>query len=123
MLIGTSPPGLAPGRVFTWASGRPLLLDYLVGAQQNRWRYRKAERLGGLAVHDHLEFCRQLYREIARLLAAQNAIDIGGGATKDVYRVDSVGEQAAFSGKVRFIIDRRYVVSGRRRYDRRAMRE
>jgi hypothetical protein len=31
------------------------LFDLLVGAQQNRWRYRKAERLGGLEVQDHLK--------------------------------------------------------------------
>jgi hypothetical protein len=35
---------------------------------------------------------------------------------------DSVGEQTAVSDKIREPIDRRYVVSGRRRYDRRAMR-
>jgi ABC-type uncharacterized transport system substrate-binding protein len=45
-----------------------------------------------------------------------------GGATPIVYLVDSVGEQAAVSGKGRVVIDRRYVVSGRRQYDRRAMR-
>jgi hypothetical protein len=53
--------------------------------------------------------------------AAQNAIDIGGGTTKEVYRVGCVGEQTAVSGKGRIRIDRRYVVSGRARYDRRAM--
>jgi hypothetical protein len=31
-------------------------------------------------------------REIARLLAAQDAIHIGGAATPDVYPVDVVGE-------------------------------
>jgi hypothetical protein len=41
--------------------------------------------------------------------------------TKGVYRVNSVGEQTAIFGKFRCPIDRRYVVSGRRRYDRRAM--
>src|SRR6516165_9327564 len=50
-------------------------------------------------------------------------IDISGGATVGVHLVGSVGEQAAFSGKVRLRIDRRYVVPGCRRYDRRAMRE
>jgi hypothetical protein len=35
-----------------------------------RWGHRKAERLGGLEVHGHLEFCRKLHREIARLGAA-----------------------------------------------------
>ena len=41
---------------------------------------------------------------------------------KVVYRVDSVGEQPAVSDKLRCVIDCRYVVSSRRRYDRRAMR-
>src|SRR5215471_6492191 len=88
--------------------------DHLVGAQQNRRRYGKTERLGGPAVHDHLELGRKLHREIVRLLAAQNAIDISGGATKVVYRVPgrrSVGEQAAVSGKDRIRIDRWYVLS------------
>src|SRR5262252_1365416 len=71
------------------------LFDYLVGAQHNRWRYRKAQRLGGLAVQDHLELGRKLHREITRLLAAQDAIDIGGGTTKGVYQVGSVGKQTA----------------------------
>ena len=46
-----------------------------------------------------------------------------GGTTIEVYRVGCVGEQATVSDKVRCVIDRRYVVSGRRHYDRRAMRE
>src|SRR5215470_14457679 len=77
---------------------------------------------GGLAVHGHLELGRKLHREIARLLAAQDAIDIGGRASPDVYEVDSVGEQAAVSDKVRLRIERRYAVSGRHRYDRPEMR-
>ena len=80
--------------------------------------YGKTKRIGGLEVQDHLELGRKLHREIARLLTAQDAIDISGGATKDVYPVDSVGEQTPVSGKVRFVIDRQYVVSRRRRYDR-----
>ena len=54
---------------------------------------------------------------------AQDAIDIRGGTTIGVYRVASVGEQAAVLGKERLAIDGRYVVSGRRRYDPRAMAE
>src|SRR6516162_597178 len=103
-------------------SKNPPLFDHLVGAGKHQRRNAKAERLGGLEIHDHLEFRRKLHREIARLCAAQNAIDISGGATKGVYLVGSVGEQATVSGKVRLPIDRRYVVSSRRRYDERAMR-
>ena len=45
-------------------------ITLLGGAQQNRGRYGKAERVGGLAVDDHLELGRKLHREIARLRAA-----------------------------------------------------
>src|SRR6516225_7712790 len=83
----------------------------------------KPERLGGLEVHRHLEFCRKLHREITRLGAAKNAIDISGGTTIGVYRVNSVGEQAAVSDNERISIDRRDVVASRRQYDRRAMHQ
>ena len=63
------------------------LFDLLISAKQYRWGYGKAERLGGLEVHGHLKFCRKLHREIAGLLAPQNAIHIGGRTTKDIYPV------------------------------------
>src|SRR5215468_3527576 len=59
------------------------LFDHLGGAQQNRWGYGKAKRLGGLEVEDHLKFCRQLNGELRGLRAAQNAIHVSGAATKD----------------------------------------
>jgi len=83
-----------------YVGGRSLF-DLLVRAQQNRWRYGKTERLGGLEVQDHLVFHRELHREIARLRAAQNAIHIGGGTTNGVRQVVSVGEQTAVSGELR----------------------
>src|SRR6516225_1136986 len=98
-----------------------LFVDHLGGAQHDRWGYGKPERLGGLAVQDHLKFRRKLHREIARLFAAQDAIHIGGGTTPRVYLVDSVGKQTTVFDKLRSRIDRRYVVLGRRQYDRRAM--
>src|SRR5262249_26887042 len=79
-------------------------------------------RLGGLEVDDHLELGRKLHWEIARLLAAQNAIDIGGGMDERIYLVGSVGEQAAVAGIVGERVDRRYVVSRCRQYDGRTMR-
>jgi len=44
--------------------------NHLGDAGKDRCRYRKAERLGGLEVQDHLELGRELHRKIARLLAA-----------------------------------------------------
>jgi len=83
------------------------LFDHLGGAQHNRWGYGKTERLGGLEVEDHLELGRKLHREIARLLAAQDAVHIVGGATPEVHQVDSVAEQTAGSRKVRIPKNRR----------------
>src|SRR5215470_11818000 len=99
------------------------LFDHLIGTQQDRLRRRQTERLRGLEVHDHLEFCRKLHREIARLCATQYAIDISRSTTRDIYHVWSVGEQTAVSDKLRRHIDRRYVVSGRPQYELHAMRE
>ena len=47
-----------------------LLFDNLVSAQKDRLRHGETERLGGLEVHGHLKFCRELHREIARLRRA-----------------------------------------------------
>jgi len=52
------------------------LFDNLVGAQQNRLRHSKAERLGGLEVDHCFVLGRHLHWEIARLRTAQNAIDM-----------------------------------------------
>ena len=73
------------------------LFDHLVGAQQNRREYGKTERLGSLEVHDHLELARELHREVARLRAAQNAIDISGAATPGVASKRSITKAITFS--------------------------
>src|ERR1017187_7121223 len=52
------------------------LFDHAVGPSQQCWRHREAERLGGLEVDYQLKFCRLLDREITRLLALKNAVDI-----------------------------------------------
>ncbi len=56
--------------------------DHLVGEREQSRRHLKAKRLGNLEVESELVLCRLLNREIGRFLAAKNAIDIGGGATK-----------------------------------------
>ena len=55
----------------------------------------QAERLGGLQVDHQFELCRRLDRQVGRLLAAQNAVDIGRRAAERIDIVRPVGQQAA----------------------------
>jgi hypothetical protein len=55
------------------------LLDHLVGGGQQRFWYCKTERLGGFQVDHRLVFRRRLHRQVGRLLALEDAIDVAGG--------------------------------------------
>jgi hypothetical protein len=59
---------------------RANLLDHLVGAGEQRWWHVEAERLGSFEVDRQLEPCRRLHREVGRLLALEDAIDVAGRA-------------------------------------------
>jgi hypothetical protein len=76
------PKRLSSANLFCTA--KVLLFDHFVGAQQDRLRHRRTKRLGGLDVDSHLEFDRQLNGKVRRLCPAQDAIDIGCRAAKDV---------------------------------------
>src|ERR1700682_2550049 len=54
----------------------PDLFDHRVGRHKKNRRHGEAECLGGLHVDDQLEFHRRLNREIRRILALEDAIDI-----------------------------------------------
>ena len=62
-------------------------------------RYVEVHCLDGLEVEYHLEFGRELNGQITRLLAAQNPVNIGGGAPKQIDVVSSIGHEAASSGE------------------------
>jgi hypothetical protein len=56
-------------------------LDHLVGAREQRWRHVEAERLRGLEVDHQLVFSGRLHRQIGRLFALEDAVDVAGGSS------------------------------------------
>src|SRR5439155_21148759 len=60
---------------------------------KQRWRYREANRLGGLEVDHQLELSRLLDRQIAGLSALENLVDEKSLATEDVVIVRRIGHQ------------------------------
>ena len=55
-----------------------LLFDHLVGAGGVATAHVQTERLGGLEVDHRLVLSRRLHRQVGRLLALEDAIDVAG---------------------------------------------
>src|SRR5262245_33762858 len=68
--------------------------DDLVGAAKYRRRHRKAERLGGFEIDYQLVLGRRLHRQVGRLLALENAVDIAGRLPVLVEQIGTVGDEA-----------------------------
>src|SRR5215470_3213535 len=94
----------APATRRTWAGGGWAglerldgipLLDHLISAGQERRRNGQAERLGSLEVDHQLEFPRLLHRQVARLSALQNSVDIDGGTPPYMRAIWTIAQQAS----------------------------
>src|SRR5215471_1588802 len=71
------------------------LLNHVIGTSHQRRRQVEAERLGGFEVDRQLDPGRELDRQIARLGALQNPVDVAGPTPIALSLVDAVGcEQA-----------------------------
>ena len=55
----------------------------------------EAERLGGLEVDHQLVLGRRLHRQVGRLLALEDAVDVAGRAPVLVDQIRPIGDQAA----------------------------
>src|SRR5262245_11098199 len=74
--------------------GAPLF-DHLICPRQQRRRDRQAERLGRLEIDDQLELSWLLHRQVARVSALQNSVDIDGGAPPYMRAVWTIAQQAS----------------------------
>src|SRR5712691_1538885 len=65
-------------------------LDDLVGAGEDRLWHGEAERFGSIEIDDQLEFDGLLDRQIARISASEDFVDISCGATKQIGAVGPI---------------------------------
>src|SRR5262249_23620557 len=82
-------------RVGRWTRGASF--NSLGGWGEHRGRNFKPERLRGLEVDDQLVLGRRLHRQVARLLAFEDTIDVAGSAPILIEKIRPIGNQTAIS--------------------------
>ena len=77
--IGASQRNVAMCQKLPCGAANTSLFDHLVGAGEQRRRHFQAKRLGGLEIDGQFVFGGHLHRQVGRLLAPENAVDVTGG--------------------------------------------
>src|SRR5260221_12838013 len=77
------------------------LFDHLVGEREQLVRYGQAERLGGLAIEDQLDFSWLFHRQVRWSASAQNLVHEGGRPAKIGGHTRTVGDEATLRSPLR----------------------
>src|SRR5262245_55670855 len=79
----------------------------MVREEQQRWRNREAERLGGSCVDDQFERRRLLDREVGRPGTLENLVDVQARVPEVSCEARSIAQQASSLGKLSVGVDGR----------------
>src|SRR5258707_11847715 len=72
-----------------------ILFDHLVSlGKQGLW-HGETERLCSVQIDDQFELGRQLHRQVGRRCPAQDPVNIGCGASKEVFGIRRIGYERA----------------------------
>src|SRR5262245_12512593 len=91
------------------------LFDNLIGACKHRRWHGKAERFGGLEVDDQFVLGRRLNRHVSRLLAPEDAVNVGGCARVLVTKIRSIRYQPSSDNIGSLLVRCRQFISGSQR--------
>src|SRR5262245_36889280 len=83
------------------------LFNHFVSDGEQRRRYGQAKHARSRVVDDELELGRLLYRQVARLLAAKDTVDVRRRSSKYVEPIRPVAHKSADSWKIAPPVDRR----------------
>src|SRR5262249_34651740 len=100
-----------PWRLPAGAATRDVSLDDLVGAGEDRWRHRQAERLGAVEIDHQLERGRLLDRQIGRLGTLTDLPGENTESTKRSWKAGSIADEAAGRDVFTRVIHRRHCMT------------